>query len=302
MVYARDFTDTSFAAGFVASRSENPTNLEWCWPPSSHRYFVTTSKEKKDSRGNRYKQSLAVSEFGWWVRDSWDKDLNLPLTPYDVSPMSNRVVWVLCLDCKMPHQQMICTLSRGSKHVCDSCAKPNHSAIEFIFYSRFKRFLEYPALGETVPLRWRHNSVCEVDILGVLNGVDVVIEYDGGLWHDMEGAYERDVDKSLALLKAGYLVVRIRNRTLPTLEIIDENYFEIKQVDKYNNPTQVTEDVKRWLRARAKVIKAYGISRQRPPFFAHRELKVPLKTYSEAPDGCDFVTPTQFDYWVDDNS
>lgn len=64
-----------------------------------------------------------------------------------------------------------------------------------------------------------------VDITAALpDGRKVAIEYDGSYWH--AGKVDKDTEKSLDLLQAGFLVARLREDPLPSLPISDERYAE----------------------------------------------------------------------------
>lgn len=58
-----------------------------------------------------------------------------------------------------------------------------------------------------------------VDVLGRAGDQKVVIEYDGSYFHKSECVMANDKAKTLALLDAGYVVVRLRENDLPVLEI-----------------------------------------------------------------------------------
>lgn len=80
----------------------------------------------------------------------------------------------------------------------------------------------------------------EVDILIKYKGKKIVIEYDGAFWHKKK--LDVDMQKSLELIREGYIVIRLREIELQSLPIIDPNYKEyivhpltIKQKDVMKN-------------------------------------------------------------------
>lgn len=66
---------------------------------------------------------------------------------------------------------------------------------------------------------WSNRKRISVDILGMIGDQMVVVEYDGSYYHGPDGAREKDAAKTLALLDAGYLVIRLRENNLEILEI-----------------------------------------------------------------------------------
>ena len=100
-------------------------------------------------------------------------------------------------------------------------------------------------------IQWRKNSTMTVDIVGKHHHKNVVVEYDGYYYHsgilsgDRTGAYEKDTQKTQALLNAGYYVVRIReinpNGVLPLVDIKHPNLLQIQH--RYKN-TDTAKDFK----------------------------------------------------------
>lgn len=79
----------------------------------------------------------------------------------------------------------------------------------------------------SVPVKWGKSLKARVDHLGVLSGgKQIVIEYDGEFWH--RDRLENDLLKTMAMLSAGYIVVRVRETPLPMLNIPDKNYYQIE--------------------------------------------------------------------------
>ncbi|MEE2060398.1 helix-turn-helix domain-containing protein [Rhodococcus artemisiae] len=78
-------------------------------------------------------------------------------------------------------------------------------------------------------------------------GATLVIEYDGVYWHRRDAKILVDQRKSLDLLSAGCVVVRLREDDLPTLEIEDPWYREIRVRSAAPRPRRVMEDIRRWI-------------------------------------------------------
>ena len=66
---------------------------------------------------------------------------------------------------------------------------------------------------------WANKKRISVDVLGRYKGQMVVVEYDGSYYHSPGEVIAKDHAKTLALLDAGYMVVRLRENKLPLLEI-----------------------------------------------------------------------------------
>lgn len=82
-----------------------------------------------------------------------------------------------------------------------------------------------------------------MDILASHGDRDVAIEYDGAYWHPAPTKIEVDQRKSLDLLAAGYIVVRLREDDLPSLEIQHKSYFEVPVFSAAPRPQHVISDV-----------------------------------------------------------
>lgn len=126
---------------------------------------------------------------------------------------------------------------------CPECSPtPRTSLIERQLREHFKQDNAVMGISDayntSLPVPSGKHSSMQVDICGEYAGAPVVIEWDSWWWHSGLGTKEpyevreeRDLRKTLALLKAGYLVVRIREErndvSLPILEAEHENLFQL---------------------------------------------------------------------------
>lgn len=186
----------------------------------------------------------------------WHPTMNEGRTPFDFKPHANEYAWWLC---ESGHSTEALINSRAAGFTCGECAIGQKSQIEEMFRCAVVSagFLEGVPDGNArldVPLRKR--SVVLVDIFGTLLGSDqgVVIEYDGEYYHASEERRLMDLDKSYALLRAGFKVVRIREHELPLLGIVDDNFFEFnyhyasrQQMRLPENIETAVEKIKDWL-------------------------------------------------------
>lgn len=73
------------------------------------------------------------------------------------------------------------------------------------------------------------------------------IEYDGFYWHSSEAKQMLDLAKSGDLLAAGYLVVRLRENDLPSLDILDPGYLELQVYSVAPRPETIMEAIAEWV-------------------------------------------------------
>lgn len=72
-----------------------------------------------------------------------------------------------------------------------------------------------------------------IDISFSIYDKKVAIEYDGGYWH--EGKIDVDKRKTSELLEAGFIVIRIREANLQSLNIKSSYYHEIFVQSDYSD-------------------------------------------------------------------
>ena len=78
------------------------------------------------------------------------------------------------------------------------------------------------------------------------NGKSVVVEYDGAYWHI--GKDGIDKRKSMDLLNAGYIVIRLREDNLTSLDINNPRYHEIRVHSSSPDPYNVTKQIEEIVR------------------------------------------------------
>lgn len=101
-----------------------------------------------------------------------------------------------------------------------------------------------------LPVPCRNRKSVSVDIFCKWKGKPVVIEYDGAYWHHRDSSRSRDVDKTTALLEHGYLVIRVRENSLPLLEMDHENLLQLNVQYSANEDTNLEEaisEIESWL-------------------------------------------------------
>ena len=80
------------------------------------------------------------------------------------------------------------------------------------------------------------------------DGTKIVIEYHGAHWHRPEAKILTDQYNSLDLLAAGYVVIRLREDDLPSLNIKDPRYVELQVYSTAPQPEKVITTAVQWQR------------------------------------------------------
>jgi Zn-finger nucleic acid-binding protein len=91
-------------------------------------------------------------------------------------------------------------------------------------------------------LKWSSGRRLTVDAL--LTDVNCIVEYDGLFWH--KDKVDSDIFKTVALLDAGYKVIRLRENQLPHLEITHPNLLQMSVTYSLdiNDLSHVVDDIK----------------------------------------------------------
>ena len=194
----------------------NPRKVWWkCREGEDHVWLATVSGRTSTNSGtacpfclgrrSSKHHNLAIS-FPELAAE-WHPTKNGLLTPYGVTPGSNRKIW---WKCKRGHEWPAAPLSRTSKSSgCPHC-KPQTSRPELRVFCELKTIFDgvkwYQKLGGI----W-----CDV----YLSKHGIGIEYDGHYWH--RGREESDEQKESGLAEIGVTLFRIREHGLKTLSETD---------------------------------------------------------------------------------
>ena len=146
------------------------------------------------------------------IAKEWDFTKN-KLNPNEVTSQSSKKVWWVC---KQGHNWLSTIGSRTPSKVgkrkgvgCPYCTLTPRSREEVYLLFELKQFFNIDENDHKIKLK----RVEDVDIK--LANEKVVIEYDGAYWHKDKA--ERDKVKTKALEKAGWTVVRAREKPLKVL-------------------------------------------------------------------------------------
>lgn len=212
-------------------------------------------EEQVKSR-NKYKRQhcpqcqTILDSLGWvdpGLAAEWDPAN--PLTPWHVRPnaqTSFMPAWICSVDPSHRWEAALSSRSNGAE--CPDCRESGKSRIE----------LDHLSAAKTVFKKVRSGAVARdsvfatrkswtIDILIEREDTRVAVEYDGAYWHSPEPKRLVDQRKTLDLLSAGYKVVRLREDSLPSLEVDSPEYLEIRVYSTAPQPDRVITEISEWL-------------------------------------------------------
>jgi len=135
----------------------------------------------------------------------WDYVKN-KTTPDKVFPKTSKKFWWICV---VGHSYQSSAGHRSGGRGCPYCTLTPRSREEVYLLFELKQFFNIDENNHKIKLK----RVEDVDIK--LANEKVVIEYDGSYWHKDKA--ERDKTKTKALEKAGWTVIRVREKPLKVL-------------------------------------------------------------------------------------
>lgn len=178
----------------------------------------------------------------------WDYERN-ELPPSQYLARSSKKAWWLC---SSGHSWSATLDGRSAGRGCERCQKRATSLIEQEFYAAFadSPLITDPHGGTfSLPIHWRTRTYMRVDMSGKHSTVgNIAIEYDGSYYHRSSTQVARDVDKTKALLEAGYFVVRIRENDLPHLPMESPRLLHVNHLYGQGDPASAMHEVLRQLR------------------------------------------------------
>ena len=238
--------------------------VSWKCKPHGHPWVATVSARTNDRGCPVCAGQSVLSGFNDLatvnpeLAAEWDNEANDELRPQHVTISSGRKVSWKCKPHGHPRVATVDKRTNGSG--CPTCSLSQTSQIEKVFFEELARSLSNPVHGAKLKVAWGARKTSSVDIVGELDGHPVAVEYDGSHWHgaklDKPGKrtrLSRDVEKTRALLAAGYLVVRIRENELPHLPI---EHPDLRQIS-FTIPGMIT-DAKRAALVKPAVAKIMG--------------------------------------------
>ena len=161
------------------------------------------------------------------VAEEWSPDN--PLSPWEIRPNTSQLaeppLWVCKNDPAHVWRAMLAARVNGSQ--CPECIETGKSRIETEYYSAALAHWGNAKSGSRIhSAKFQTHSCWTVDIcVDLPSGKRFAIEYGGSYWHRDKADVDRV--KTLDLLADGFLVVRLREAPLPSLNIAHPNYREI---------------------------------------------------------------------------
>ncbi|MFI2562614.1 zinc-ribbon domain-containing protein [Paenarthrobacter sp. NPDC018779] len=138
---------------------------------------------------------------------------------------------------------------RSNGAECPECKVAGKSKIELAHLAAAKKAFTGVRSGRVLrDARFTTRRSWTADISADLDGQTLVIEYDGAYWHSAPAKILTDERKTLDLLAAGHLVVRLREDNLPSLPVDHANYHEIRVYSTAGRPQETIAEVQTWLR------------------------------------------------------
>lgn len=155
---------------------------------------------------------------------------NNPLSPWHVRPhATTRFLpeWVCSVNPEHVWRSPLASRSAGSG--CPECREAGKSRVELDHFAAAERAFGAARSGVVLQHQNFHTRTAWiVDMTAQVDDTTVVIEYDGAYWHRPEAKIMVDQRKTADLLRAGYTVVRLREDDLPSLEIDNPAYIEMR--------------------------------------------------------------------------
>ncbi|WP_353357983.1 zinc-ribbon domain-containing protein [Intrasporangium sp. DVR] len=167
----------------------------------------------------------------------WHEDNDL--TPWHVKPFSAGVVAKWRCAANPEHVWDAAVIDRSSGRLCPLCSTAGTSMIEKAFLAAAQS-LDPDAHAARID-RWR------VDVL--IPSARLVVEYDGEYWHSEK--QETDSRKTAALIQAGYCVARIRENSLPHLDLHSSRLRQVSFRPGFGSVDQTMRELVTWATDRA---------------------------------------------------
>lgn len=168
----------------------------------------------------------------WHVRPS----ASLPFAPQWICSTNPDHVW----------NAPVASRSIGAE--CPECRQAGKSRVELDHHVAAVEVFGSARSGITIQDEaFSSRGSWTTDISVEHQGLTVVIEYDGAYWHRADAKILVDQRKSLDLLAAGYVVVRLREDDLPSLGIEHPRYREIRVHSTAPRPRMIIDDIYDWV-------------------------------------------------------
>lgn len=172
------------------------------------------------------------------LAEEWSADN--PISPWEIRPNTTQLkeppLWLCKNDPTHIWRAMPTARVNGSQ--CPECIETGKSQIEVEYYSSaLSRWKNAKSGFRVHSARFQTHSSWTVDVLVNLPASKrLAIEYDGSYWHRDKA--DTDRAKSLDLLADGFILVRLREAPLPSLQIAHPNYHELTVYPAAQDPAR----------------------------------------------------------------
>ena len=168
-----------------------------------------------------------------------------PVNPWTIRPHAGLKFtpeWICSKD--ESHVWTVGVAARLNGSGCPECADTSKSRIELLYFRAAQKVFGDARSGLRVDSEL-FSHTWTIDILVRHAGQSIAIEYDGSYWH--KDRADVDARKSAELVAAGYVVVRLREKGLPSIAETSSSYHEITVDPLAPEPVMTMRDVKEML-------------------------------------------------------
>ncbi|MBL1074777.1 zinc-ribbon domain-containing protein [Nocardia sp. 2] len=151
--------------------------------------------------------------------------------------------------CSSGHEWRAVVRTR-SVHPRTGCPKCSASGPEKELLAALENIFDEVEHDARLPVRWGAFSRSRVDIRVHANGINALIEYDGAYWH--RNKIDKDTEKTLALLRAGYHIVRVREGDLPDLVLDSPRLLQIRR-QASNTLAEIAASIAVWIESQTQI-------------------------------------------------
>lgn len=223
-------------------------NVWWKSWECGHEWRATPAEREKGQRLRCPECRTILDSLAYHfpeIADEWSSEN--PLSAWQVRPSGSTAfspVWV-CSN-NPDHNWTVTLAGRATGSGCPECRETGKSKIELAHHEAAVRAFGAASSGQPViDEAFTHGARWLVDIAAITaSGLEVAVEYDGSYWHADKVTI--DTAKSLDLLAAGWLVVRLREHPLPSLGIDHSRYAEITVHSTAPDPDGALDRVHAW--------------------------------------------------------
>jgi len=261
-----DYNKNTFAPTTIGGKSH--ANVNWLCSQHGHSYPALVKSRTMREHGCSYCSNkrtragyndLATTHPN--LLEEWDYDKNSVLPTQITAGHATKVAW----KCSLGHTWKVAPQARSYSNTrCPTCSKTGTSLTEAAFREELHSLdIVRDISSEPVKVKCSDGKVISVDAIGITSsGHKFVFEYDGSYWHGAtspdEKVHGKDLAKTTQLLDEGFLVIRVRENTLPFVAVDSLRLFQIaykyKELSKAsNNITVATALIEAYLKTFSKI-------------------------------------------------